>query len=604
MTLNNALRIGITGLQNSQIGISTVGHNVTNANTPGFTRQVVQNEAVSYNGYGAGVQLATIQRITDGFLNARSLNASSDLDFATTRRSYLDTIEGSFSNASAEGSLEDLVNGFFAATSQLAGSPTDGALRRNAMQSAVLLTDTLRGISQDLDTVQTRVDDQITSELTSINTILKRIYDLNVEIATQQVGTTNGGNTNDLEDARDAQVSELAKRFSLQISTAQNGSLRILTENGRKLVDEGTYVQLKRAPGSGTFGDIVVQNVRVDGSLDPNSTPLYTNSLDTGRIKALVDIRDTTIPNLLAELNQFTTTFMTEVNLIHSRGSAIPPQATLTSGSTGNVTTTATDLFTELSASLAGTTFHASVVDSQGNVIATTLGNGGPITIPGVGPFSLDDLATLINGNADVGNTTLGGALGITATATVDGSGNPIIRLQTQTTGQYVLLSNASGDALGLLGMNNFFTGSDSNDIAVRSDIVANPDLIAVGRMRSSDGGLSSLSNGNAIALSQMADTNLAFGAAGGLGAQTVNSAGYVGQIISDLAVIIDDANNREAFAETLNSQLGELKSALSGVNVNEELASMLVYQNSFQASARIVTVVNDLYDTLFGMLR
>lgn len=596
MSLTNALRIGTAGLQNSQVGLSTISHNVVNANTPGFTRQVAQNESVSYNGFGAGVQLATIQRVTDDFLVARSLNASSDLDFASTTRSYLDTIEGSFSNASAEGNLEDLVNGFFAATSQLSASPADGALRRNAMQSAVLLGDTLRGMNEDLEAVQQRVDDQITSELTSINTMLKRIYDLNVEIATQSVGGAGGGNTNDLDDARDLQVSELSKRFGLQVSTAQNGSLRVLTENGRKLVDEGTYVQLKRVSGSGVFGDIVVQNVKVDGSLDSNTTPLYTNSLSTGRIKALVEVRDTVIPDLLAELDTFTATFMAEANAIHSRGSAVPPQATLTSGNTGDVTTTASDLFTELSASLAGTTFHASVVDSQGDVIATTVGNGGAITIPGVGPFSLTDLATLINGNADVGAN-------ITATATVDGSGNPIIRLQTGTAGQYIVLANASGDALGLLGMNNLFTGSGSDDIAVRSDIVANPDLLAVGRMRA-DGGLSSLSNGNAIALSQMADSVLSFAASGGLGAQSVNSAGYVGSIISNLAVTMDDANSRESFADALHNQLGELKSSLSGVNVNEELASMLVYQNSFQASARIVTVVNELFDSLFGMVR
>ncbi|MCP5405310.1 MAG: flagellar hook-associated protein FlgK [Pseudomonadaceae bacterium] len=603
-TLSNALRIATGGLQNSQVGIGTISHNIVNANTQGFTRQVAQNSAVAYNGFGAGVQLGTIQRITDNFITARGLTSASDLDYATTTRSFLDNIEGSFSNASADGNLEDLVNGFFAATSQLANSPADGALRRNAVQSAVLLSDTIRGISQDMDDVQQRIDDQITAELTSINTILKRVYDLNVEIATQDANTANGANTNDLKDARAIQVDELAKRFGLQVSTSQNGSLRILTENGRKLVDEGTYVQLKRVGGSGPFGDIVVQNVKVDGSLDPNTTPLYTNSMSTGRIKALIDVRDTTIPNLLAELNEFTSTFMTAFNSLHSQGSAIPPVATLQSGSTSGVTTTATDLFTELSASLAGATFHASVVNSQGDVIATTLGNGGAIAIPGVGPFSLDDLATLINGNADVGNTTLGGTLGITATATTDSNGDPIIRLQTQTAGQYVVLSNVSGNALGLLGMNNFFTGADSNDIAVRSDIATNPDLVAVGRMRAEDGGLSSRSNANMLALSQLADTVLSFGAAGDLSAQNVNSAGYVGRIVSTLAVTIKDANSREAFAETIDTQIAELQSSLSGVNVNEELATMLVYQNSFQASARIVTVVNDLFDTLLGIVR
>jgi flagellar hook-associated protein 1 FlgK len=699
MTLTSALRIATSGMQFSQAGLGNVSHNIVNANTAGYTRQVVQSNAVAYNGFGAGVQMSTIQRITDDFLAARTLSAGADLSYASTRRTFLDSVEGAMNGTNAEGSLQDLSNTFFDALSQLANSPADSSLRRNAVQTAVLFADTLRGVNADIDTVQTRVDNQLSSELESVNEVLKRIYDLNKEIALVGAGSVNGGNTNDLQDSRDAQVAELSKRFKVNVTTSQNGSLRILTETGRRLVDESSYVQLKRVAGSGDFSDIVAQNVQVDGTLNPALVPIDTQGLTSGSIKSLIDLRDNDIPDLLAELDEFASTLMAEFNKVYSRGTTVPPQATLDSYATTGLASITADMFANLDSSLASDSFHISIVDSQGDVISTTVGNGGPVTLPGAGPFSLSDLATLINNNVDLGNTelsttdtapavlgvsaittdgtlangtytirridattvelwnaantaqiagtasvvivqpavgpqtlnfgqgltvttdntldisgtadgaaagtiTLGSTAGVTATATTNGAGQPIIRIQTATPGQYVVLSNVTGDALGILGMQQFFTGTDSDDINIAEALRNNPELLAVGRMRTSDGGLSSLNNENALAISQLADTRLGFSAAGALGALNVTSGGYLGSITSNLAIVMADANSRESFADTVNNQVTELKGGISGVNVNEELSQMLVYQNSFQASARIITVVNQLLDALVSIIR
>lgn len=699
MTLNSALRIATSGMQFSQTGLGNVSHNIVNANTPGYTRQVIQSGSVAYNGFGAGVQLSTIQRITDDFLVSRTLNAGADLSYATTRRTFLDSVEGAMNGANAEGSLQDLTNTFFNSLSQLANSPSDSSLRRNAVQTASLFADTLRGVNSDIDTVQKRVDDQISGELSNINEILKRIYDLNKEIALLGAGNLNGGNTNDLQDSRDNQVAELAKRVKINVSYSQNGSLRILTETGRRLVDEASYVQLKRSGGSGPFADIVAQNVQVDGNLNPSLVPFDTQNFTTGNIKALIDLRDSDIPALLAELDRFASTFMTEFNKVYSRGTTIPPQNLLTSHATTGLASAAVDMFTNLNANLANASFNVSIVNSQGNVISTTLGNGGPITLPGTGPFSLEDLATLINNNIDLGNTelsttdtapavlgvsniatdgtlangtytvrrisatqvelwdatgtaqvpgtntvtivqpsvgnqtlnfgqglvvttdntldisgtldnntagtiTLGSTAGVTASTGTNAAGQPIIRIETRTPGQYVVLSNVNGDALGLLGMQQFFTGTNSDDINISEALRTNPELLAVGRMRTSDGGLSSLNNENALAISQLADTRMGFAAAGALGALNVTGGSYLGAITSNLAIIMADAGSREKFADTVNNQVTELKGSMSGVNINEELSMMLVFQNSFQSSARIITVVNQMFDALVSIIR
>ncbi len=87
------------------------------------------------------------------------------------------------------------------------------------------------------------------------------------------------------------------------------------------------------------------------------------------------------------------------------------------------------------------------------------------------------------------------------------------------------------------------------------------------------------------------------------MGAQITTVSQYAGQIISNLSILINDAEDRVVFTDNIQNQLEGLRSATSGVNVNEELAQMLVYQNSFQASARIINVVNQLLEELVNIV-
>lgn len=607
-SLTTALGIATSGMNYSQIGLATVSHNIANVNTEGFSRQNVIAGAASNNGYGAGVQLSTIQRIQDSFVNDRLLKQSSDLSYASTKRSYLDTIEGAFSGASAEGSLDALMGNVYDSFGVLANNPGDSALKRNAVQQLVLFTDTIRDVNADLDAQQTVIDNQITADLTSLNQLLEDVYALNTEITKQTLGTANGSNANDLQDQRDIKIAQLSEVFKLNVSNnTTSGGYRITTENGRRLVDEGGYVQFERIAGSGSFQDIGFRNVLPDGSLSTSSIRLDTDNLTSGRIKALVDLRDTNIANIVSQLDEFASTLIAETNKVASRGSAFPPQRTLASAN-GSATLTATtdNLYTTLDANLADDTFHLSIVDASGTVVHTTVGSvGGAITLPNLATgLTMDGLVTLINGNAAVGVTGLGAGLGVTASAATDANGDPYVQLQATNSNYRVVINNVTGDFAGILGFNNIFSGTDSDDIAVRDALETTPELFPTARMRSSDGGLSSLNNENILALAQMADSNFSFSSAGGLGAQNDTPRGYLGQMTSQLAVTLQDAKSREAYTDSLHNQLTELKSSIAGVNINEELSQMLIYQNSFQASARIMSVINEMLAEIVNITR
>lgn len=597
-------------MQVSQLGLATVSQNVVNANTPGYSRQVAQTSASSANGFGTGVQLDTISRISDHFLVARTLTATSDASYAGTKSTYLTSLEDAFSNSSPAGGLESVVGTFITSLNSLSADPSNSSLRRSAVQQAGITVNALNNTSADLKNVAAQADSAINSELDNVNQLLKDISTLNVKI-TELQSTGNGNNSNDLQDARDQKVAALSQDFGIQVTTnTSTGGMRITTEDGRKLVDENGYVQLSRAtaPAGGGYAGIVAQNVQQDGSLSAIQMPLNVDNFTTGKIKALTDVRDTEVPNLLAQVDQFTQTFMATVNQISSQGTSSPPATSLTSGNTGSVASTTSDLLTTPGfASLNGASINISITDNSGNVVTTTAGSPGtPITFAPVTPattMSLQDMANQINNDPTVGYLAPGVTSGVKASVGTDASGKPYLKIESADPTKKVVLGNVTGDALGTLGMNNLFTGTDAGSIAVRPDIATNADLFPVARMRA-DGGVSSTDGQNIIALAKLSDTKLNFGTAGGLGTQNATAVSYLNTVASNLAVKVSSAGDNATFTSNLQTQASDLATSVSGVNINEELSNMLIYQNSFQASARIITVVNDLMQTLMNSVQ
>ncbi len=609
-SLTSALRIGISGMQTSQMALSTVSHNVVNANTVGYSRQNLISSAASTNGYGAGVQLETIQRVTDKFAVGRVLTATSDASYASSQLSYLQSLENTFTSSSVGGGLESVVGNFITSMNNLSTDPSNSSLRRSAVQQATVTANALNNTSQDLSIVATDADNEITAQLAVVNQLLKDIHTLNTEIAQLQTGS-NGSNANDLMDSRAQMVNKLSETFGLQVTeNTTNGALRITTESGRKLVDESSYVQLSRGVSGGTYQSIVARNVLQDGSLSNTQLPIATSELTTGRVKALADIRDNVVPSLLAQVDEFTRTFTSTVNSLASAGTSSPPVRTLSSGSTADIASTTTG-FTNLN----GTSINITVTNSLGNTVTTTSPGGTPagtpITFNPVAPattLSLQDIADQINNNTTIGNAALqlatpGSTQGVIATATTDASGNPILTITSADPNNKIVLSNVTGNALGFLGMNNIFSnGNTAGTVAVRSELAANPDLFPVARMRA-DGGVSSTDGSNIQQLAALADTKLTFASAGGLGTQIATGVSYLNTVISNLAVRVSSAEDTDTFNTNLKSQAEQLATSVSGVNINEELAQMLVYQNSFQASSRIISVVNDLLQELVNIV-
>jgi flagellar hook-associated protein 1 FlgK len=594
-----SLNIATKALLTSQTAMGTISHNIANTNTEGYSRQRIITESESSVGFGSGVRISEIQRVVNERLASRISEQHGINGFNDTRYDYMKDMEVVFGLPSSETSMDKVLNGLFSEMNVLAGAPDSSSQQLNVVQNMLFVTDTLNTMSLDIQSVQNRIDTEIDNEVIAVNSAIIKIHELNNEITTLQLTGQNGGNPNDLLDARQRQVDIIAEKLSVTTSIDVDGRMRILTDSGRRLVDT-SYTQLERIPGS-PYADIGVRSVLADGSPAVNVFPILLDRMNYGSIKGMVDIRDDFLTDLDAEIDEMSTVMIREFNLLHSQGTGIPPQSTYLTGNGANISAAGVDLFSAAELNMTpGTSFDLSVVDAAtGQPVATTLPAGGgtlSIDIPAAGPFTLADLAALINGNPDVG------AL-VTATVTVDAAGLPALQVDANNAGEALVMRNNTGNPLGELGMNNLLIGTDAADISVRSDIQATPSLLATARMRISDGGLSFNDNQNIVELAQMADTEFSFAAAGVLGSQTDSIAGYFITLVANYSVSLADAHDRSDFSDAILVDLKERLSEESGVNQDEELANLLVFQNSFQASARIISIMDEMLQTLINMI-
>lgn len=598
-TLNSTLSIAMSALQTTQTTLSTVSHNITNVNTEGFVRQQVINGNVSIGGYGGGVNITEIRQVVDQYLASRITDQTSAMGYTSTQSNFFDNIEVIFGTPGAATSAEKVIGSFFNDLSSLANAPDSSSLQLNVVKKAEFAVQSITGISTEIRAAQIRADDQINEVLEATNESLKKIFELNNEIIALGIDRFGGANANDLLDERQRQINSVAQNFNINVIYDKLNRASLSTETGRKLVDS-SYVQLERIAPAGTnvFQDIGARPIGSDGDPLTTTFPLITERMTDGGVKGLIDIRDVEMENLLAEIDNLASSMIDSFNRIHSQGTSIPPLNQLVTGNGNELSGFGIDITAELDINV-GDSFDISIVDiATGAPISTTLTAGGGVGSISItaAPTTLADLAAAINANGDIGGN-------VTANVIIDLDGNEQLEITANNATHGVVFRNDVGNVAGEIGINNFFIGNDATDMAIRADIIAEPARIATARMRETDGGVSFQDNRNIIELAQLAETPISFVAAGNLSAQSRSVTEYFINISSTLAVRLEDSSSSLEFQEVVLKDMQSRFSSTSGVNLDEELANLLIYQRSYQASARIVSVVDELLQTLINLV-
>lgn len=586
--LSSALNISVSSLMFNQTATSTISHNLANVNNPDFARQIVRGESQNIAGFGSGVSIGAISRRVDEQLQAELTGQKAVRSYAENYKRFNENIEIIFGTPNSTTDISATLTNAFTQLNNVANLPESSAQRLNAVNQLQFMSDQLNGMYTDLIDLQRDIDNEIDNQISIANNAIKRIEELNIQIAITRNVSLGGQNTNDLEDERMAQINILAESVKVNVIYDEDNRAIVNTESGQQLVTNGGYTQLERtvAPGPGLYAGIGIRSINSGGTPASFVLPLDTTNMTGGSMKALIDVRDTDTVAILDQIDEFSSVVIQEFNAVHSRGVGVPPPSSLTSQA---LTTAGVDLFAEIGL-VPGSTFDISQVDqATGNVLNTTT-----VTLPAAPPLSGVGLAATIN-------AALTGA-GFPATFNATwAAGSLTVQDTTGTSG--VVMGNDSDDFLGRIVMNPLFEGTDASTIQVRPDIVAEPGLLATARMRVADGGLSLNNNANAIELAKISTTNYSFAAAGGITPQTDSLSGYFSTVKANLAVNLQDNSRRLEFAQSLETDIATRNASVSGVNTDEELANLIVFQNAFQASSRVITTVDEMFDVLLNII-
>lgn len=316
--LFHTLNIGEQSLYNTRQGVDTASHNISNANTVGYSRQRVnlKTRQPQYLGgilAGSGSYIENITRTHNKFVE-RQLNRAQHLSGeATGRFEALKSLESIFSPELASG-VPDEIGVFFNSLQDLSFSPNDEAIRNSVRESAKNVTSAFKRVNSEVMQRRSDLNEMISQECVEINSRLKGIRELNIQI--QDAETSPGAVANDLRDQRDMLLRELTEKVQINYYEDDAGNFCIRGPDDTLLVDKTSLAEFTVVNNGNNDGfvDVVVQD---KGSGFMRN---ITRKMDGGRIKGLIEVRDNVCGSLLNKNNEMAANFVARVNEIHSKG--------------------------------------------------------------------------------------------------------------------------------------------------------------------------------------------------------------------------------------------------------------------------------------------
>lgn len=622
--MSNLLSIGASGLNVAQVALTTVGNNISNVNTTGYSRQsVVQNESISPGGgrytIGSGVDVQSVQRAYSDFLTSALWSSNSSLQRATTYNNLTTTLN---SMLSASGNLQSSLDSFYGAFDTVANTPGVASSRQSLLGSASSMVTTFNTLAQQFTAQQGQVNSQISTTVDSINSVSKSIADLNAKI--RQAGNNV---PNDLLDQRDTMIQTLSGYVGVSTYGQSDGTISVYASSGQALVSGDKSFALSTGKDAYDASRTAV--------LDTTGTDI-TTKISGGTLGALLDYRSNVLDSVQNQLGQAAVALSTSVNTQQSKGLdlngkqggpmfSVPGPAVM--GNTNNkgsasVSASITDV------SQLTTSDYVLSYDGSNWNLATTTGQSVAMTTNPDGTYSADGLTFSLSGSAQAGDSfkiqpTRAAANGLTLTMT-DPNGIAAAAALTSTaasantgTGSIgavtvddptnaALLSNATlsfptagsyqvTDSSGnVLGSGSYAPGQtiSANGWSVTpSGTPAANDSYTIGI---NSNGLNDTSN--ALAMASLADKGVLNG-----GKQSVIDS--YGTLTTNIGTVGSQAQTNLTTQTSLYNQAMSAQQSVSGVNLDEEAASLVRFQQAYQASAQVISASQTIFSSLISAI-
>lgn len=662
MSISDILNTATSGLHAAQAGLRSVSNNVANAGVAGYAREELRPETRVVAGRVSGVRVGEPERVANAFLERNLYRRAGEAAQAETLGGYLDRLQSSLGAPGAEGSLPERLNAITAAATAMTAvrvSPETNAKFLGQVDDAFR---TMRGLDADAGRMGAEADAEVAATADRANMLLARIHDLNGAIATS-TGTGHAGS----ENARAAALGELSELLAITVRENGNGAVTVETAGGAVLLDTrlrriggGSAGGLSTGAGPLTISDgdrveAVLSGAGVGGRFGALTQvrdveiPRFRDelaSLSAGVAEALNGAANAGTPVPPPQRLEGRNTGLVGSDALRFTGNATIAVTTASGDSVRAVTldlsgiATVDDLMGAINTGLAG---DGTASFANGRLVITTGPGRGVALAEGTPPsarggvglshfFGLNDLVSDPSAAAGLsagdphgwgagesvaltvrdasgrllGQATLTGAGGTIGDVLAEANAGPLGAWGSfglDSRGRLAFQPSLPDARLGVAGdsTNRFGTGQSFSALldlpggnvagAVRPDLLANPARLPLARLEAGPPGTRVLG---------AADRRGALALADALGGSERAVSAFVGRVGLGAANAADAA----AQATAVRADAAARRDGFSGVNVDEELAQMVVLQNSYGAAARVITAASQMYDTLVGMVR
>ncbi len=620
MGLTHILQISNSGLSVTQSSIDVVARNIANAGTEGYTRKVAQQENLLSGEQGLGARISGITREVDQFVQQQLFVEDSRLSYTKAISDFLNKLDQTFGSPGGASALDTRVNEFTQSLQDLSTQPESQAARLAVVNQAEALASELRYLTDSVQNLRQLAEDSIADGVAEVNNLLQGIENVNNQIAT---ASAVNAETAGLEDQRDLLVNKLSEYLEVNVTNDNNGRAVVYSKSGNVLVDNEAVKLSFDRNGNLSASSLYstdplergVGTVTLDGSNAYEIDLIENGILSTGRLGALVELRDTILPQAQLQLDDL------------ASGLAL----SLTNSDVSGVAATAG----------AATGFDLDISNVQrGNVISLQYtDNAGPTT-HNISIVRVDDASVLPLSNDATSNpndvvigvdfsageaavaAALDAALGANITVSLpaagtlrivdDGAGN-----NTDINSLSASVTNTSLQDGGLgfplfmdTGNNQAYTGAVDGGyqktgfagrIVVNNLVQKDPELLV--KYSTSPETLIGDNSRPLDLIARLGQTNIEFGSQNGIGG--INTP-FVGSVIDFAQNIISFQTSQSERAtvnltaqEAVTSSLREKYEGDTGVNIDEELADLIALQQAFAANARVIAVTSELMDIL-----
>ncbi len=560
--MSNLFNLGRRGLSAAQMGLNVTGHNITNVNTPGFSRQqalvsTTRAQGTSAGWVGTGLQTDSVRRIYDNFLTGQVNSSTTNQAATSTYANQMSRVNNLMADRTV--GVAPALSAFFEGVNAVASQPAEPAARQELLGRAQSLATQITNTNQFLQDQRESLNQQIETTVRQVNSLASRVNEINQQIQTARA-TVYGQPPNDLLDQRDQLITELNELVGVTV-VEQGDRFNLAVGNGQTLLSGTQVYELQAVRSAADPSRLAVAYTTASGA----SVELADNVIQGGQLGGLLHYRSDVLDPTQNELGRLALGLGLAFNAQHAQGGTLSGQA-------------------------GGEFFNLGpsprvAISNQRNDNPAGVSISYSMAPEAAGELTLSDYeVSFASGEFTVTRLSDGQTFQPTPANNLDGFAVDGIVFEAPSA------TPAEGDRFLVQPVRHA-----ARDFGVS---IQNPADIAASVYDAADPTVGGSANGeNALALAQLQTSKFL---AGG----TMSTTEAFSQLVNNVGVKAQAANTQLAAQTTLQQQAFQAQQGVSGVNLNEEYINLDFYLQQYNASARLIDVGNSLFDTLLGLAR